>query len=86
MLMCVRKRHILPDVRTNIGLYCKLVIMQAVVENHCPLINFGEKAETPSNITVSLHALVSVWSGHFHLVKAVFLLVTLFGHHQVVSS
>lgn len=60
--------------------------MQTGVENHSPLINFDEKAETPSNITVLLLARVSVWSAHFHLVKAVFLLVTLFGHHQVVSS
>lgn len=60
--------------------------MQAVVENRCPLINFDEKAETPSNkIAVLLHAQVSVWSGHVCLVKAVFLLGTLLGH-QAVSS
>lgn len=35
---------------------------------------------------VLLHARVSVWSGHFYLVKAVFLLLTLLGHHQVVSA
>lgn len=52
-------------------------------------INFDEKPETPSNITVLLVARVSVcgqarftmWKLYFF-----FLLVTLFGHHQVVSS
>lgn len=45
--------------------------MQAktIVESYRPLINFNEKAQTPSNAAVLLHAQVSVRSGHFYLVK-----------------
>ena len=62
--------------------------MQAVVENHSPLIKFDEKAETPSNITVPLLAGMSecVVKPGSPCESCIFLLVTVFGHHQVVSS
>lgn len=81
-----RRTHNSPEEKTNTDLFCtaKAKSCKMGCKNHELLINF-EKTATPSNITV-LFAWVSVWSGHFPLVKAVVLLVTLFGYRQVVSS
>ncbi len=53
MLMCVWEAYLTwCEDKYRPMLYCKRLIMQAVVENHRPLINFDEKAETPSNNSV----------------------------------